>query len=114
MKEIKRVPVFLKHSVGSHDGGFASKPAYDSVMHMAAGVWHCSRHMLCVKASKSGIVEAIQIWMHFKQQMQLNQKFSAAKRSKLIKMYKTSVYTLVNGGTQQLTHTKTAKIIKRW
>jgi len=37
----------------------------------------------CVKASKSGIVEAIQIWMRFKQQTQLNQKCSAAKRSKL-------------------------------
>jgi len=36
-----------------------------------------------VQASKSGIVEAIQIWMRFKQQTQLNQKCSAAKRSKL-------------------------------
>jgi len=29
-------------------------------------------------------------------------------------MYKTAVYTLVNGGIQGLTHQKTAKIIKRW
>jgi len=43
----------------------------------------CSYCGLCVKASKSGIVEAIQIWMRFKQQTQLNQKCSAAKRSKL-------------------------------
>jgi DNA topoisomerase-2 len=34
-------------------------------------------------ASKCGIVEAIQIWMRFKQQTQLNQKCSASKRSKL-------------------------------
>ena len=39
--------------------------------------------VVVVKASKCGIVEAIQIWMRFKQQTQLNQKCSAAKRSKL-------------------------------
>jgi len=43
----------------------------------------CLYCVLYVKASKSGIVEAIQIWMRFKQQTQLNQKCSAAKRSKL-------------------------------
>ena len=41
--------------------------------------------ILCcgVKASKCGIVEAVQIWMRFQQQTQLNQKCSAAKCSNL-------------------------------
>lgn len=35
------------------------------------------------KASKCGIVEAIQSWMHFKAQTQLNKQCSGSKRSKL-------------------------------
>lgn len=38
---------------------------------------------LLLQASKCGIVEAIQSWMHFKQQAQLDQKCSGTKRSKL-------------------------------
>ena len=42
-----------------------------------------AKHNTILQASKCGIVEAIQTWMRFKQQTQLNQKCSGAKRSKL-------------------------------
>lgn len=44
-------------------------------------IFMCELELLQV--SKCGIVEAIQIWMRFKQQTQLNQKLTGSKRSKL-------------------------------
>ena len=41
--------------------------------------WQC----LVVQLNKSGVVEVIQMWLRAKQQVQLNQKCSATKRSKL-------------------------------